>query len=295
MRVLVTGSTGLIGSALVPFLRAAGHDVIRLARVPLRAEEKVVLWDPEAGKIEPSELEGIEAVVHLAERISPDAGRRRRRLAFETVGCAAHGCCVKRSPDWSDHRRCWFLRRLLAITEIAVRRSCVKRARPGEDFSRRWRRNGRRRQNPQLSAAFASRSFASALSSARAVGHWPKCSSLFGSVWEGLLVPDSNTGVGLLLMTWCAPFSMRFIRRPYGDRSMSSLRIRSPIGSSRARSDASWVVRRFCRCRLPWCAFSLGKWARSYCSPASGSSRFDSSLRDSSSSIRIWTALFAIL
>jgi uncharacterized protein (TIGR01777 family) len=66
MRVLVTGSTGLIGSALVPFLRAAGHDVIRLARVPLRAEEKVVLWDPEAGKIEPSELEGIEAVVHLA-------------------------------------------------------------------------------------------------------------------------------------------------------------------------------------------------------------------------------------
>jgi len=66
MKVLVTGSTGLIGSALVPFLRAGGHEVVRLVRAPLRVEERVVLWDPEAGKIEPSELEGLDAVVHLA-------------------------------------------------------------------------------------------------------------------------------------------------------------------------------------------------------------------------------------
>ncbi len=66
MKVLVTGSTGLIGSALVPFLRVGGHEVVRLARASLRVEERVVVWDPEAGKIEPSELEGLDAVVHLA-------------------------------------------------------------------------------------------------------------------------------------------------------------------------------------------------------------------------------------
>jgi len=66
MRILVTGSTGLIGSALVPFLRAGGHEVVRLARAPLRGEESVVLWDPEGGKLEPSALEGFDAVVHLA-------------------------------------------------------------------------------------------------------------------------------------------------------------------------------------------------------------------------------------
>lgn len=66
MNILVTGSTGLIGSALVSFLRAGGHQVVRLARAPLRTEEKVVLWDPEAGRLDPSELEGLEAVVHLA-------------------------------------------------------------------------------------------------------------------------------------------------------------------------------------------------------------------------------------
>ncbi|MCS6817036.1 MAG: TIGR01777 family oxidoreductase [Blastocatellia bacterium] len=66
MRVLVTGSTGLIGSALVPFLRAGSHDVVRLARTRLQVGENVILWDPEAERITPSELEGFDAVVHLA-------------------------------------------------------------------------------------------------------------------------------------------------------------------------------------------------------------------------------------
>jgi len=65
-RVLVSGSTGLIGSALVPVLHAKGHTVVRLVRS--RAEEKDdrVLWDPESGKLEGSALAGIDSVVHLA-------------------------------------------------------------------------------------------------------------------------------------------------------------------------------------------------------------------------------------
>ena len=71
MRVLVTGSTGLIGRALVSFLRDNGHTVVRLARPTSSVTEQVVRWDPESRKIDSRGLEGFDAVVHLAgENIS---------------------------------------------------------------------------------------------------------------------------------------------------------------------------------------------------------------------------------
>ena len=71
MRVLVTGSTGLIGSALVPYLRENGHTVVRLARPTSKVTEDVAKWDPESHTIDSRDLEGFDAVVHLAgENIS---------------------------------------------------------------------------------------------------------------------------------------------------------------------------------------------------------------------------------
>ncbi|MFF0627301.1 TIGR01777 family oxidoreductase [Streptomyces sp. NPDC004296] len=64
MRIAITGSTGLIGTALVRNLRADGHDVVRLVRrQPAAADE--VTWDPK-GRLDPAALAGCEAVVHLA-------------------------------------------------------------------------------------------------------------------------------------------------------------------------------------------------------------------------------------
>jgi uncharacterized protein (TIGR01777 family) len=63
--VLVTGSHGLIGSALLPRLRADGHRVMRLVRGEPEGSDDV-RWDPEAGTIDTAGLEGIDAVVHLA-------------------------------------------------------------------------------------------------------------------------------------------------------------------------------------------------------------------------------------
>lgn len=67
MRIAVTGSTGLIGSALLPRLRHAGHDVLRLvrSRPPGRG---AAFWDPAAGQLDPESLQGTDAVVHLAGR-----------------------------------------------------------------------------------------------------------------------------------------------------------------------------------------------------------------------------------
>lgn len=65
MRIAITGSTGLIGTALVRSLRADGHDVVRLVRrAPAAADE--VRWDPGRQEVDTAGLVGCEAVVHLA-------------------------------------------------------------------------------------------------------------------------------------------------------------------------------------------------------------------------------------
>jgi uncharacterized protein (TIGR01777 family) len=65
MRIAVTGSSGLIGSALVPHLRAAGHEVQRVVRRASSAPDEIT-WDPAKGTIDLAALNGVDGVVHLA-------------------------------------------------------------------------------------------------------------------------------------------------------------------------------------------------------------------------------------
>jgi uncharacterized protein len=66
MDVAVTGSTGLIGTALVERLQAGGHRVRRLVRPGRTPAADEVLWDPVSGEVDLDGLAGIDAVVHLA-------------------------------------------------------------------------------------------------------------------------------------------------------------------------------------------------------------------------------------
>lgn len=71
LRVVVTGSTGLIGSQLVPFLVNAGHSVDRLVRAGSGREvpgvpTRRLAWEPEAALLDAGPLDGCDAVVHLA-------------------------------------------------------------------------------------------------------------------------------------------------------------------------------------------------------------------------------------
>jgi uncharacterized protein len=63
--VAVTGSHGLVGSALVPALARAGHRPVRVVRRPTAGSDEL-RWDPDANAIDADALEGIDAVVHLA-------------------------------------------------------------------------------------------------------------------------------------------------------------------------------------------------------------------------------------
>jgi uncharacterized protein (TIGR01777 family) len=98
MRILVSGSHGLIGAALCRELEKAGHDLARLVRAR-GGEPGVVFWDPEHGRLQARDLEGMDAIVHLAgESIARrrwSAAHKERirhsrvagtRLLVETIG-----------------------------------------------------------------------------------------------------------------------------------------------------------------------------------------------------------------
>ena len=66
MRVLISGASGLIGSALTTSLQSDSHQVIPLVRSNPKGNE--LIWDPYAGKLDTITLSGLDAVIHLAGR-----------------------------------------------------------------------------------------------------------------------------------------------------------------------------------------------------------------------------------
>ncbi len=89
MRILVTGSTGLIGSHLVRALEALDHDVTRLVRRPPAARTEY-RWDPERGELDPAVLDGVQAVVHLAGE-SVAQGRWTTKKKTRILGSRVNG------------------------------------------------------------------------------------------------------------------------------------------------------------------------------------------------------------
>lgn len=105
MDVAATGSTGLIGTALVKSLLGGGHRVARLVRPGTRAQgpphgpgdhdgdggTDAIAWDIDAGTVDSEALEGLDAVVHLAgagigeNRWSPKRKSRLLRSRTEST------------------------------------------------------------------------------------------------------------------------------------------------------------------------------------------------------------------
>lgn len=70
MKIVIAGATGLVGTALTDILIAGGHQVSRLLRVHKAGE---LFWSPEQNELDPTQLEGFDAVVNLAgENIASD-------------------------------------------------------------------------------------------------------------------------------------------------------------------------------------------------------------------------------
>ncbi len=69
MRILMSGTSGMIGSAVAPYLASQGHEVVRLVRREASAGE--VRWDPDVGTIDAAAVEGFDGVVHVASMAWP--------------------------------------------------------------------------------------------------------------------------------------------------------------------------------------------------------------------------------
>ncbi len=92
LRVAVSGSSGLLGRALVPFLTTGGHEVTRLVRRHAAPDE--IYWHLHTGRIDVGKLEGLDAVVHLAgENIGARWTEKRKRRIRESRSIGTRFLC----------------------------------------------------------------------------------------------------------------------------------------------------------------------------------------------------------
>lgn len=95
LTVAITGATGFIGSQLAAFLSTGGHRVLRIGRGAVRPGVVDISWDPSAGRLDASSLEGVDAVIHLAgasiaDRWSASHRRAIRDSRIEGTSLLAH-------------------------------------------------------------------------------------------------------------------------------------------------------------------------------------------------------------
>jgi uncharacterized protein (TIGR01777 family) len=66
MKILITGTSGFIGTELLSYLRGRGHEVRRVVRSERQMKEDTVLWDPPHHELIPSDFEGFDVLINLA-------------------------------------------------------------------------------------------------------------------------------------------------------------------------------------------------------------------------------------
>lgn len=127
MKILISGASGFIGSALKSSLELAGNEVYTLVRKPSdKASQKTIYWNLEKGELEPELIEGFDAIINLAgENIADERWTKNKknailnsrisatRLLFETVkklksppkvliNASAIGYYGDRGENWVD-------------------------------------------------------------------------------------------------------------------------------------------------------------------------------------------------
>ncbi len=92
LKIAITGASGLVGTSIASFLSTGGHEVWSLVRRDANREAREIAWDPQSAKLDPADLDGLDAVVHLAgENIASGrwTAKRKRRIRDSRVNGTA--------------------------------------------------------------------------------------------------------------------------------------------------------------------------------------------------------------
>ena len=83
-KILITGSSGLIGSYLGKYLSENENQIFRLRRIKKNIGEHTILWEPVAGLIDPKRLENFNVIIHLAgENISAHRWSNQQKMKIK--------------------------------------------------------------------------------------------------------------------------------------------------------------------------------------------------------------------
>ena len=195
MKILISGSTGLIGSALVRAAADAGHTAIPLARK--KGVESSVYWDPDSGTIDSEALEGIDGVVHLAGE-SIASGRWTAARKARILGSRVKGTALLSSALARMNRRPAVL---VSGSAIGVYGDCGDRilteeSPPGSDFLAGVCREWEKATAPASSAGIRVIHLRTSIVLAKAGGALPKMATPFK------LGVGGKMGSGMQYMSW---------------------------------------------------------------------------------------------
>ena len=103
MNIAIAGSSGLLGSHLVPFLDAVGHQVQRLVRKETQAQDGDIPWNPAQQKLDPRALKGADAIIclsgeNIASRWSAEKKKRLRTSRVDSVSLICRTAAAMDEP-----------------------------------------------------------------------------------------------------------------------------------------------------------------------------------------------------
>lgn len=135
MKILVTGSTGLVGSTLVPLLTTSGHTVVRLTRGSQSADSNTIVWDPESGQLDPKSLEGFDAVIHLAgENIATRRWSAAQKIRIRDSRVVNTSLLTKTLAGLKQKPKTFLCASAIGYYGNRGDDVCTERSTPGDDF-----------------------------------------------------------------------------------------------------------------------------------------------------------------
>jgi uncharacterized protein (TIGR01777 family) len=135
MKILVSGSTGLVGSALVPLLTTSGHTVVRLTRGSKSKDPGTVSWDPEHGQIDARDFEGFDAVIHLAgENIASRRWSANQKIRIRDSRVVATNLLAKTLATLQHKPKTFICASAIGFYGNRGNEVCTEQSVPGDDF-----------------------------------------------------------------------------------------------------------------------------------------------------------------